>query len=67
MLAADDLECAICLCEYTQEDELSCLPCQHYYHTECLRLHHQDTCPVCRQPISLATQDLHRVNTVETV
>jgi hypothetical protein len=60
MLAADDIECPICLVEYTAEDQLDCLPCQHYFHSECMRVNASGCCPICRQPISREAQDLHK-------
>lgn len=61
LLATDDVdECCICLCSYTEEDVLDCLPCGHYFHRDCLTDWKQTTCPICRQPISSLTHNLHK-------
>ena len=47
-------ECAICFCEYGPDDEVSPLPCKHYFHAECIQTWIKDnpTCPMCRDPIT---------------
>lgn len=57
LVAADDLDCPICLDKYQDSDELTQLPCQHYFHTECIRSWKNSTCPLCRQPIAASTTD----------
>ena len=48
----DDLliECAICLENYEEEDDIVVLPCHHYYHKNCLEewIAHNGSCPMCR-------------------
>ncbi|XAR54800.1 hypothetical protein NMG60_11030103 [Bertholletia excelsa] len=49
-----DLECAICLSEFIDDDALRLLPtCHHVFHQECidLWLGSQNTCPVCRRSL----------------
>ncbi|KAH7277734.1 hypothetical protein KP509_38G004700 [Ceratopteris richardii] len=44
-------DCAICLCEFEEEDVLRLLPsCGHAFHTECIDtwLFSHSTCPLCR-------------------
>jgi Ring finger domain len=53
---ADDSEnkCLICQCEYEIAEQLSRLPCDHCFHTGCVRqwLTEKDCCPYCRQSIT---------------
>ncbi|CAF3328368.1 unnamed protein product [Rotaria socialis] len=48
--ANDNLQCAICMDDFKENDEAKRLPCSHHFHEECisrwLRLH--GTCPTCR-------------------
>ena len=57
---ADDFaqhkECAICMCEFGEDDNVSPLPCNtnHYFHAECIEhwIKENPTCPMCRTPIT---------------
>ncbi|CDF35579.1 unnamed protein product [Chondrus crispus] len=54
--AADGLtECAICLSDFEAGDEITLLPCGHFFHlTGCVRewlRDHARTCPTCRADI----------------
>ncbi|KAF5176362.1 hypothetical protein FRX31_034054 [Thalictrum thalictroides] len=54
-------ECVICLGKYALNDTLLVLrPCRHSFHTDCIQQHftRSTTCPVCRQPILLDSDDL---------
>lgn len=46
-------ECTICIDEIKKGDEVSVLPCKHWYHGDCvtLWLKEHNTCPICRMPI----------------
>ncbi|KAK8559173.1 hypothetical protein V6N13_098766 [Hibiscus sabdariffa] len=47
----DPFDCAVCLCEFEQEDKLRLLPnCSHAFHMECIDtwLLSHSTCPLCR-------------------
>lgn len=48
--AKDNLQCAICMEDFNENDAAKRLPCSHHFHEECilrwLRLH--GTCPTCR-------------------
>lgn len=50
---AQDAVCAICLCDYEDDEELRKMACTHYFHKECvdewLRLH--KNCPLCKRDI----------------
>ena len=47
-------ECIICFCEYGPDDDVSPLPCGHYFHAECIENWVKDnpTCPMCRAEIT---------------
>jgi len=48
--ARDNLQCAICMDDFKENDDAKRLPCSHHFHEDCisrwLRLH--GTCPTCR-------------------
>ncbi|KAG0009886.1 hypothetical protein BGZ80_001969 [Entomortierella chlamydospora] len=46
--------CPICLCEYEDLEELRRLPCDHYFHKECVDewLKLKRTCPLCKCDVS---------------
>ncbi|KAK3847836.1 MAG: hypothetical protein J3R72DRAFT_430907 [Linnemannia gamsii] len=50
---AQDAVCAICLCDYEDDEELRKMRCTHYFHKDCvdewLRLHRN--CPLCKRDI----------------
>ncbi|KAG6500995.1 E3 ubiquitin-protein ligase ATL31-like [Zingiber officinale] len=49
------LECAVCLCEFDDDDALRLLPpCSHAFHPECIDawLASHVTCPVCRSNLA---------------
>ena len=42
--------CCVCLCEFSREEIVRRLPCDHYFHAECVDhwLKRSMTCPSCR-------------------
>lgn len=51
MTGNSPLECAVCICEFEDEEELTLLPkCDHAFHPQCISmwLASHTTCPVCR-------------------
>ncbi|KAK3239359.1 hypothetical protein CYMTET_50719 [Cymbomonas tetramitiformis] len=51
MLAKEDAQCSVCLCDYEEDDALRKLPsCEHYFHVACIDqwLHENTSCPLCR-------------------
>ena len=48
-----DTECPICLKKFVQDDELTLLPCDHEFHTQCVQtwLNKSSNCPLCRSVI----------------
>lgn len=50
---SDKAECTICIDEMNIGDEVTVLPCKHWFHGECvvLWLKEHNTCPICRTPI----------------
>ncbi|CAL9211499.1 E3 ubiquitin-protein ligase ATL31-like [Musa acuminata AAA Group] len=54
------LECAVCLSEFEDDEELRLLPrCSHVFHTDCIDawLASHVTCPVCRANLAEQTTD----------
>ncbi|TPX35597.1 hypothetical protein SeLEV6574_g08177 [Synchytrium endobioticum] len=51
--------CAICLTDYETNEEVTELPCEHAYHTECIRrwLKAHVRCPLCRRNMDTVDQD----------
>ncbi|CAL4967379.1 unnamed protein product [Urochloa decumbens] len=50
----DPFDCAVCLCEFTADDQLRLLPkCSHAFHLECIDtwLLSHSTCPLCRRSL----------------
>ncbi|KAB5514966.1 hypothetical protein GE09DRAFT_1161704 [Coniochaeta sp. 2T2.1] len=47
------VECVICVEELHVGDEVTVLPCKHWFHGDCvtLWLKEHNTCPICRTPI----------------
>lgn len=47
------VKCQVCQFPYEEGDELRKLPCEHYFHRECVDswLQTKDTCALCRKPI----------------
>ncbi|EXJ85351.1 hypothetical protein A1O1_05715 [Capronia coronata CBS 617.96] len=57
MLGSDGMaECSICMDNVELGDEMTVLPCNHWFHGDCVTawLKEHDTCPHCRRPISNA-------------
>ncbi|KAI4386605.1 hypothetical protein MLD38_004523 [Melastoma candidum] len=53
VLSSEDSECCICLQSYVDGAELSSLPCNHIFHSECVGrwLLINATCPLCKSSI----------------
>ena len=50
----DPFDCAVCLSQFTNEDQLRLLPaCSHAFHMNCIDtwLLSNSTCPLCREPL----------------
>ncbi|KAM3378244.1 hypothetical protein P3S68_010657 [Capsicum galapagoense] len=46
--------CAICLCEYENDETIGTLECQHEYHASCIKqwlLKGKTSCPLCRSSV----------------
>jgi len=50
-IASGDSMCAICICEFEDEETLRELRCGHIFHTECVDewFERASTCPLCKQ------------------
>ncbi|OVA10267.1 zinc finger protein [Macleaya cordata] len=46
----EDNICAVCMDEFSTEEEVTWLPCSHYFHENCILpwLRIRNTCPLCR-------------------
>ncbi|KAG5190043.1 hypothetical protein JKP88DRAFT_232657 [Tribonema minus] len=60
-VATSELQCVICLGDYTTGESLCRLPCpfQHVYHVECINLwlDGHSTCPYCKYDLMLAAEE----------
>lgn len=59
MLGSDNkAECSICMESVELGTEVTVLPCQHWFHFDCIKswLTEHDTCPHCRKPITPDSQ-----------
>jgi len=45
-----EAHCSICRDAFNKDESVLCLPCEHFYHSDCIKpwLHEHNTCPVCR-------------------
>ena len=52
-------ECSVCMDNVQIDDEVTVLPCRHWFHGECVSmwLKEHDTCPHCRQGIMPKTEN----------
>lgn len=43
--------CAICLCDFEDDDNTSVISCNHNFHVDCINtwFESRDTCPICRE------------------
>lgn len=55
-------ECSICMADVELGEQVTVLPCSHWFHDECVRhwLNEHDTCPHCRQGIMPKENDQNR-------
>nr|XP_004490370.1 RING-H2 finger protein ATL47-like [Cicer arietinum] len=50
----EEVDCAVCLCQIKEGDEIRVLRCEHMYHINCLDKwisFKTDTCPLCRESL----------------
>lgn len=47
--------CAICLCDYTEEKDCMRIKCNHMFHSRCITdwFNRSPTCPICRYDLSI--------------
>jgi len=58
----EDLECAVCLEKFEEEESLRLLPkCSHVFHTECIDawFTSHSTCPLCRTSLKVTVEESH--------
>jgi len=53
LIEKDSANCAICLADYEDDEELRYLPCNHHFHSECVDqwLLINKSCPFCKREI----------------
>lgn len=49
----ENIECSICLIDFEDEDDVSSLPCNHFFHKACIEewCTYKADCPNCREKI----------------
>lgn len=54
ILGGDKADCSICMLETNIGDTVAVLPCNHWYHPDCISmwLREHDTCAICRKGIT---------------
>ncbi|KAF7671625.1 E3 ubiquitin-protein ligase [Astathelohania contejeani] len=54
-IPVQDANCSICLSDYTPQEKIKLLPCQHHFHQACIDewFNVDDICPLCKKPINL--------------
>jgi len=58
----EDLECAVCLEKFEDEESLRLLPkCSHVFHTECIDewFKSHSTCPLCRTSLKVTVEEIN--------
>ncbi|KAB0403108.1 hypothetical protein E2I00_011914 [Balaenoptera physalus] len=57
-------ECVICWLEFMCGDSIRSLPCEHFYHLNCINewLTRSFTCPYCRGPVDVAQPSSQDIN-----
>ena len=61
-----DVECQICLIDFSDGDEIRALPCRHQFHTSCVDpwFSGHTSCPACRHDLSTLTTTVERSSLV---
>jgi len=56
-----EIVCSICMGTLEEGDRIGALPCEHYFHVECLKewLKRRNVCPLCMAP-NIASSRRHR-------
>ena len=53
-ISSENIQCLICITEYSEGEEFMLLPCLHRFHVPCMRewaLEGKPECPICKQDI----------------
>ena len=68
-LSSSQLQCAICISEFNEGEEVRNLPCGHMFHIGCIDewLGLNVTCPLCKQDVRVTTQPHSSQTETETV
>jgi len=55
--------CAICLCEFEEEEKLKKLPCEHHFHGTCIDtwIMQQSVCPLCKGNVGDSVKELNAI------
>jgi hypothetical protein len=55
LFAANSSRCTMCLEDFRLNERVHRLPCQHYFHHQCIVqwLLRHNTCPICRKPVQI--------------
>ncbi|KAF9204709.1 hypothetical protein BGZ49_004979 [Haplosporangium sp. Z 27] len=65
LMDPQDAVCAICLCDYEDDEELRKMSCKHYFHKDCvdewLRLNRN--CPLCKRDIEELVSETNATTT----
>ncbi|CBF69910.1 putative RING finger domain protein [Aspergillus nidulans FGSC A4] len=66
MLGGEGTECSICMDAVKVGDEVTVLPCTHWFHPQCIELwlNQHNSCPHCRRGVDPTAADANATNTM---
>jgi len=69
LVAMEDANCAICLCEYEEGDDVRFLHCDHHFHSDCIVtwLTKNKSCPFCKKDIDYKEKPVKKTKEPETI
>jgi len=62
-LSEENKTCAVCQCDFEDNDDVRMLPCMHMFHADCVDRWLKDnrTCPICKKDIVQMERETERL------